>query len=363
MQEIIDTILDTNFFGNTGEDYIAALTIFLGLFLAFFIFQKLIIARIRRAVDRTENDVDDFFLKLVEHIKPPFYLFVALFIAIQRLKLDPFVEKMAFAIFIIIVVIQTILTVQKVIDYVVNKKIKASVKEKDAQTMVRLIGQVAKIVLWVLGGLLILANLGVNINSLIAGLGIGGIAIALAFQSVLGDIFASFSIFIDKPFKVGDFIKTKKDSGTVQKIGIKTSRIKSLAGSELVIPNKELTDARINNFKQMKERRIASTIGVTYDTDIEKVKKIPEMIETILKKDENIRPSRIHFKKFGASSLDFEIVYFIKTSNFKTYMDSRQRFNLGLMEKFKQEKIEFAYPTQTVFLNNENTDKNKAHPT
>lgn len=351
MQETIDKILSTNFFGNTGEDYLAALVIFLGLSLAFFIFQKLIIARIRKVVDETKNDVDDFLLRLIEHIKPPFYLFVAVFIAIQRLRLDPFVEKMAFAIFIIIIVIQAILTLQKVIDYIVKKKIKANTEEKDTQTMVRLLGQVVKITLWVFGGLLILSNLGVNINSLIAGLGIGGVAIALAFQSVLGDVFASFSIFIDKPFKIGDFIKTKKDSGTVLKIGIKSSRLRSLAGNELVIPNKELTDARIHNFKEMKERRIASTIGVTYDTDIEKLKKIPEMIKIILEKDSDIRADRITFKEFGDSSLNFEIIYFIKTSNFKTYMNSRQKFNLALIEKFREEGIEFAYPTQTIFLN------------
>ena len=183
-----------------------------------------------------------------------------------------------------------------------------------------------------------------------AGLGIGGIAIAFALQNILSDIFASFSIYFDKPFKVDDFIIIGDDKGVVKKIGIKSTRIQTLQGEELVISNKELTESRVHNYKKMERRRIVFVFGVTYETPTEKVKKIPSIIKDIIEKTELADIDRVHFKEFADFSLNFEVVYYLKTSDYAEYMDTQQEINLAMKEHFEKEQIEFAYPTQTVFV-------------
>jgi small-conductance mechanosensitive channel len=196
----------------------------------------------------------------------------------------------------------------------------------------------------------ILDNLGYDISALIAGVGVGGIAIAFALQNVLEDIFASISIYFDKPFKVGDFIKVGEDLGTVKKIGIKSSRIKTLEGEELVIPNTNLAQMRVRNYKKLSTRRIQFQIGVTYETPSVQLKKIPSIIEKITKSIDVIELDRVHFKSFGDFSLIFEIVYFVNESSYNIYMDVQQKMNLEIMEAFQKEKIDFAYPTQNIIL-------------
>ncbi|HYX32424.1 MAG TPA: mechanosensitive ion channel family protein [Oligoflexus sp.] len=209
-----------------------------------------------------------------------------------------------------------------------------------------------KFLLFTLLLLLLLDNLGVNITALVTGLGIGGIAIALAMQNILGDIFASLSIVLDRPFEVGDFIVVGDKSGTVENIGLKTSRIKSLSGEQLVFPNKVLIDTEISNFKRMQTRRIVFTIGVVYDTPRDKLQRIPEMIKEIIGSMNECKFDRAHFTKFAESSLDFEVVYTMQTPDYTIYMDTQQSINLALFERFAQENIDFAFPSRTVILQN-----------
>lgn len=207
-----------------------------------------------------------------------------------------------------------------------------------------------KFLLWTLLLLLLLDNLGIDITALVTGLGIGGIAIALAMQNILGDIFASLSIVLDKPFEVGDFIVIGDKAGTVENIGLKTSRIKSLSGEQLVFPNKTLIDTEISNFKRMQTRRVVFTFGVVYSTTREQLQKIPEMVKEIIQSTKNIAFDRAHFTKFGESSLDFEVVYIMQTPDYNAYMDTQQSINFALFERFAQEGIEFAFPSRTVIL-------------
>lgn len=340
--------------GNEGIDYLNALGIFLALALIFYLIQKIFLNKFKKRSEQTKTDFDDFLLKIFQNIKPPFYIIFSLYIASQFLILSDIVGKIIYGIFIISVVVQVILIVQKVIDFAVRKRASAlDEKRKNEEPIMELISQIVKFALWVFGALLILSNLGINVNSLVAGFGIGGIAVALAAQSLLGDVFASFSIFVDKPFKVGDSIRTGEDSGRVQKIGIKTTRIKTLAGNELSIPNKELTDSRIHNLKRIGRRRNLFSFGVTYNTGSEKLKRIPEMIKDIVDGIEGIEFSRAHFKSFGVSSLDFEVVYFVNAPGYKKFMNIQQEVNLKIYDQFEKEGIEFAYPTQTIFLNKE----------
>ena len=210
---------------------------------------------------------------------------------------------------------------------------------------------VIRLAIWAFVLLLILSNLGIDITALVAGLGVGGIAVALAAQNILGDLFASLSIVLDKPFVVGDFLSVGEHLGNVEKVGIKTTRLRSLSGEELVFSNNDLLGSRIRNYGRMFQRRVVMTIGVTYQTSVEHLKKIPGMIKEIVEAEENVRFDRSHFKNYGDFSLVFETVYYVTSSDYYRYMDAQQSINLQIFEQFGKEGIEFAYPTQTVFVN------------
>jgi small-conductance mechanosensitive channel len=238
-----------------------------------------------------------------------------------------------------------------VVNYLVGRHRKRRLEEDPSMaTALGAIGVLARIGVWVTFVLLILQNLGVQITALLATLGVGGIAVALAVQNVLGDLFASLSIVLDKPFVLGDFIVVGEHKGTVEHIGLKTTRVRSLSGEQLVFSNSDLLGSRIKNFKRMEDRRIAFSIGVTYDTDRAKLKRIPELIREAVEKQPATRFDRSHFKGFEASSLAIETVFFMLTPDYNAYMDVQQAINLELVERFDEEGIGFAYPTQTVFL-------------
>lgn len=213
-----------------------------------------------------------------------------------------------------------------------------------------LLGTALQALLVVLIALLALSNLGVDIGALIAGLGIGGIAVALAAQNILGDLLASMSIVLDKPFVVGDFIVVGDKAGTVMNIGVKTTRLRSLSGEELVFANKFLLESQVQNFKRMHERRVVLKFGVTYSTSEAQLKHIPGWVRTFVESDEGLRFDRCHFSGLGASSLDFELVYYVKSSEFNDHMDRQQRLLLSIFSKLNEEKVEFAFPSTSVYV-------------
>ena len=198
--------------------------------------------------------------------------------------------------------------------------------------------------------LFIFDNLGVNITAFVASLGIGGVAVALAAQSVLGDGFSSFAIFMDKPFQVGDFIIVGDLLGTVEHVGFKTTRIRSLGGEQLIFSNSDLTSSRIKNYKRMQERRVVFSLGVIYQTPVEKVKAIPPMIKRVVEDHPHARFDRAHFKSFGDFALIYEVVYYVLRPDYNTYMDLQQSMNFRLIEEFQKAGIEFAYPTQQLYV-------------
>jgi small-conductance mechanosensitive channel len=206
------------------------------------------------------------------------------------------------------------------------------------------------LVVWAAVLLVLLDNLGVNITTLIAGLGVGGIAVALAAQNVLGDLFSSLSIVLDKPFVVGDFIVVGDFLGSVEHVGLKTTRLRSLSGEQVVFSNTDLLNSRIRNYGRMFERRIVSSIGVTYQTPVAKLRRIPEIIREIVEEQDRVRFDRAHFQTFADSALTFEIVYYVLTPDYNYYMDVQQNINLALFERLAAEGVEFAYPTRTVFV-------------
>jgi small-conductance mechanosensitive channel len=198
--------------------------------------------------------------------------------------------------------------------------------------------------------LLALQNLGVDVTALVAGLGIGGIAVALAVQNILGDLFASLTIALDKPFVGGDFIIVGSDMGTVEHVGLKTTRVRSLWGEQLVFGNADLLSSRIRNFKRMNQRRVVFGFGVVYQTPPDIVEAIPGIVRECIEAGPGVKFDRCHFYRFGASSLDFEAVYYVNTPDYNTHMDVQQGIHLAIARRFRERGIAFAFPTQTVHL-------------
>ena len=217
-------------------------------------------------------------------------------------------------------------------------------------TMLGALAVLAKIGVWALGLILVLDNVGIEVTALVAGLGLGGAAIALASQNVLSDLFASLSIVMDRPFVLGDAIMVDTFLGTVEHIGLKTTRLRSLSGEQVVMSNYDLLQSRIRNFKRMTERRVVLSIGVTYETPADQVAAIPGMLRESIESREQVRFDRAHFQKYGDFALVYEAVYYVTSPDYTLYMDMQQAINLRVMERFAAEGIEFAYPTQTLYV-------------
>jgi small-conductance mechanosensitive channel len=244
--------------------------------------------------------------------------------------------------------------VVRIVLTIIRKALEAYVlKQENGETKLKQITGimiVINITVWALGLVFLFDNLGYNVTAIVTGLGIGGIAIALAAQNILGDLFNYFVIFFDRPFEVGDFIVVDDKKGNVEYIGIKTTRIKSLSGEQIVISNSNLTNSRLHNFKRMEERRIVFMLGVTYGTSVEKLKAIPEIIKKIFDEEALARLDRVHFAAYGDFSLNYEIVFFVNSPDYNQYMDVHQSVNLKIYEAFELRGIEFAFPTQTIHL-------------
>jgi len=217
-------------------------------------------------------------------------------------------------------------------------------------TMISALGIIAKAGLYVVVVLLALDNVGFHVSALIAGLGIAGIAVGLALQNILGDLFASLVIVFDKPFAIGDFLVIGDSTGTVERIGVKSTRLRGLGGEHLIFSNTDLVSSRVSNYQRMEERRIRFSFGVIYQTSYEKLREIPSMVEEIIGQVEDTRFDRAHFSSYGDSSLDFEVVYYVLTKDYAMYMDAQQKINFALFKRFEEEGLDFAYPTRTVFI-------------
>lgn len=342
-------------FGNSAWDYLMFLGILIVAVFILKIFQSIILVHLKKVAEKTENTVDDAIINVCENFGSWLFIFIALYVGLDYLTLPETWYKAIRTVLIFAIAFQFGKALRLMIDYFIelylDKITKTEKEKKQGRSMLRFIRLAVMFGFWSLTLLLILSNFGINVTSLIAGLGIGGIAVALAVQSILSDLFSSFTIFLDKPFQVGDFIAVGTDSGTVQHIGLKTTQIKTLRGEELVIPNKELTSTRIQNFRKMKKRRDLFVLGVTYETPKAKLEKIPALVEKAISSVEKVQFDRCHFFEYTDSSLNYEIVYYVNSSDYKVFMDAKQTINLAILDAFNKEKIEFAYPTQTLFIN------------
>lgn len=343
--------LDAIYFNNTVYDLLVALAIFIGTWIGIFVFKKIILVELSRLAKKTKTNYDNMAIEFLKSLGWPVYAWASFYFSTWYLNMPYWFDNFMNTFILLIIAYYIVKGMNNIVSFFTDKLVdKRVAKDEHDNAIIELVSKFLKGLVWLIAILFILSNFGFEITTFIAGLGIGGLAIALALQGILTDLFASLSIYLDKPFKVGDFIIIGNDSGVVQKVGIKSTRIKTLQGQELVISNKEITESRVHNYKKMDKRRIVFEFGVVYETPTKKMRKIPKIVAEIFSKVNDADLDRVHFKAFNDFSLDYEVVYFVNTNDYTKYMDIQQNVNLDLKERFEKEKIEMAYPTQTLYV-------------
>ncbi len=343
--------LNTEFLGNSVRAWLISAALLLTFAAAFALVRRMLSGRIVKLSQRTNTSLDDALAAAMAATKPGLLLFVAVFFASRSLTLPERVAQWVGMLAVAAALIQIGFWSVAWLDVLLHSWKQNNLgDDPEATSKFGFIRYMINVAVWSVVLLLLLENLGVDISALVAGLGIGGIAVALALQNILGDLFASLTILLDKPFLIGDFLVVDDLSGTVVSVGLNTTRITCLTGDQLVFSNKDLVQSRIRNYGRMEERRVLFRIGVVYGTRLEVVEKIPGMIRTAIESQELARFDRSHFKEFGASALIFETVFFMTVPDYQAYMDVQQQVNLAVLRSFESEGIEFAFPTQHVYL-------------
>ena len=354
MGNFLNNLAETEWLGSSLDVWFVLLVAWATVALILIFAHRIVLRRVRHISSRTENIIDDVLATLLGRTKLYFLVALALYISVGAITLSDQVTNYISRIAFLFLLVQVVFWGNAAItDWVRLYKEQKLEKDPAAVTSMQAVGFIARLLLYTAIFLVALDNFGIDVTTLIAGLGIGGIAVALALQNILGDLFASLTIVLDKPFEVGDFLIVGDTLGSVEKVGLKTTRLRSLSGEQIVVANGDLLGSRIRNYKRMDERRILFSFGVAYDTPSAQLERIPEMAQHIIEAREHTRFDRAHFKGFGDSTLDFEVVYYMQTPEYITFMDVQQAINLALVRRFEEEKIEFAFPTRTVYLKQE----------
>lgn len=343
-------------FGNSWLDWSMALGISTVALLMFLMARRAIRNYYKKMQATSETELLEIPLQVLSRTTLPLLFIVALFIGTQWLTMGPTTQRLLSSAITIAVFWQVgIWTMAAVSIWLERKRQRSLATDRAAVGSLGIISFVVNVVIWAMVLLLTLDNLGIDITALIAGLGIGGIAVALAVQNVLGDLFASLSITLDRPFVIGDFLIVGDFMGSVEYIGIKSTRLRSLSGEQIIISNSDLLGSRVRNYGRMQERRVVFGTSVTYETPIEQVEQIPALIRQIVEAQPGTRFDRSHFAKHAAACLNFETVYYVLSADFNEYMDIQQAINVRLHRELQQRGVEFAYPTQKVYLVSQNS--------
>jgi len=345
------SFLTSTFYENPIWRWFVALGVILFVWFAMRVAMRFVVRRLRRFAEKTPTRFDNLIVELLDKTSFLFVLVLSFYAGSLTIVLPELADRILGTLFILTLLLQAGYWGNAFASFWINRMVRRRLDEDaSSATSLAALGFVTKVVIWTAVILLALDNMGIDITTLIAGLGISGIAIALAVQNILGDLFASLSIVVDKPFVIGDFVIVGDLMGTVERIGLKTTRVRSLSGEQIVFSNSDLLASRVRNYKRMFERRIASTFGVTYQTPPDVLEAIPETVRGIVEAQPDVRFDRCHFKAFGDSSLDFETVYYVLVPDYNVYMDRQQAINLAIVRAFESQGIEFAYPTQTVYV-------------
>ena len=347
MLDKIKFFLNRNYLQNSLLDYAIFIGIFFAGIIAVKIFKKLVLKKFKDWSEQTKTRIDDLLITLIEKTFLPLLYFSVFYVSIGSLKLSPALKKFVHDCGVIVFSIMVIVIATRLLGYILKNYRFHESKRVIPKGIISLL----KNIIWVFGIIFILDNLGFKVSTVIAGLGIGGIAVAMASQTILKDLFNYFVILTDRPFDNGDFIVFGDFRGTVEHIGIKTTRLRTPGGEQLIVSNSDLTDSKISNYKWREKRRVIFTIGVGCDTSEKKLKSIPEIIKKIIENQKDVSFERAHFISFGDYSLDFEVVYIVNTTDYIRYLDVQQDINLAIKKEFDKLKIDMPFPTQAVIVN------------
>jgi small-conductance mechanosensitive channel len=345
-KEFIKTLMK-----NSIEDFIIFLAIFfLGILLIKF-FRGVVIKRFKSWTEKTQTAIDDILIKIVQKAVVPLLYYGVFYMAQKYLILPKTFHLVFFKVGVILFILLVIRFLIGICNYLIHLYLKDKILHKGQHHHLRKIIVFVNVIIWVGGIIFLLDNIGVKIFSLVAGLGLSTILIALATKEILGDIFSFVVIYLDYPFEVGDFIIVGDHMGVVEKIGVKTTRLCSLSGEQLILSNTMLTSSCISNFKRMTDRRISFKFGVTYQTPLKYLKEIPKIVQNIIEQIDGTRFDRAHFASHGDFSYIFEIVYYVMGNDYVKYMDIQEQINCAINEELEKRKVQLAYPTQTLYIN------------
>jgi small-conductance mechanosensitive channel len=354
MQEFLNQTL----WGNTAERYLIAVGILIAGIILIKIFKSIVLYRLKKWAEKTETTLDDFLIKGIQKSIVPLLYYGVFYAAVTSLILNSQFQKILQIVSLVVLTFFIVRFISSTIMFTLTYFIKKQERGDEKARQLRGMTVLINLFVWALGIVFLMDNLGFNISAVVAGLGIGGIAIALAAQAVLGDVFSYFVIYFDRPFEVGDFIVVGDKVGSVEYTGIKTTRIRALSGEQLVFSNHDLTNSRIHNYKKMERRRVVFKLGVIYQTTAEQLESIPKIVREIIESQQDATFDRGHFATYGDFSLNFEFVYYVIGADYNKYMDIQQAINMKIYRTFEEKGIEFAYPTQTLFVNKEAVSAN-----
>lgn len=335
--------------GNTLGEYLIAIGTSIIVLLSLNVIKSLILVRLQNLAQRISFNKISFIFEILLHISPITYIVLSVFVGVSLLNTSDQIDLLLKWAVSFVIAWEAIKAGRIIIQFFADEYIKDhEIKSHTSDiTVIQTLAMFANFAVWVLGILLLLTFLGYNVNSLITGLGISGIAIALAMQNIFTDLFSSLSIFFDRPFQVGDFISAGADSGKVEKIGLKTTRLKTLNGQMLIIPNSDLAKARIENFHALQKRRVGFLLTADFKTTDEQLKKIPGLMEKIVNKQDKTEFVRGYFKAFGGNGYIFEVAYFVLTKDIDVYYEVIHKINLEIKQVFAVQKINILNTSQT----------------
>lgn len=347
---------DQEYYGNALTSWLLASVVAIAILAALRLIKAVVLRRVEKLAERTPTRLDDTLVETLNETRWWFYLTVASWGFLEFVVLPDDAERIVHTVATMLLLLQVALWAQSFVQHasdawVAHASEDGTPRRKTAAAAARFVVRLAT---WSVVVVLALDNLGVEISGLVAGLGIGGVAAALAVQNVLGDLFSSLSIYFDRPFDLGDFIIVGDELGTVERIGWRSTRLVSLGGEQIIFANSDLAQSRIRNYRRMSERRMVSELGVTYQTPHAALKQIPAMLKEAVEAQEGVRFDRAHFKGFGDWALEFEFVWYVLSGDYNLMMDKQQAILLFIHERLETMGVEVAFPSQTLYVDKVN---------
>ncbi len=347
----LDDVLTFPVLGQPASRWLIAAGVAVASFTLLLLVKRVLLRRLHAMAARTSTTLDDAVVAALLDTRRWFLALASLYLGAQWIELPDHGRKLSGSLLAVAAVVQGGLWGHALLRHYLDKVAAArAASEPELATTLGLVGFVGRVVLWSVVALLVLANLGVDITALVAGLGVGGIAVALAVQRVLGDLLASFSILFDKPFVVGDSITLGDVQGEVLQVGLRTTRLRSVNGEEIIVSNSDLLASRIRNFRRLTERRVLFRLGFEYGTPAEALAALPALVAEVVAAQPDVRFDRCHFLAFGDSALQVEVAYFVTSPEYQRFLDVQHAVNLALYDALTKRELRLAFPTQTVVV-------------